>query len=205
MNFPKVLLAAPWIAKKSMNVDNSMGFLLSAKPCNFFISPLTTWKRCFEQVSSLGHWRCSSNLKSVILKLIVHNSSMGIHCDFALRWMPKNPTNNKSTLVQVMAWCSQAISHFTNQCWPRSLSLHWVSRPQRFKTWRPLQNGRYFVDDTCKCVFLSKTVGISIKILLKFVRNNRVHNRSALVQIMAWRLVITWTNVSEICDTMRRH
>ena len=28
---------------------------------------------------------------------------------------------DKSTLVQVMAWCCQATSHYLSQCWPRSM------------------------------------------------------------------------------------
>ena len=35
-------------------------------------------------------------------------------------------TDYKSTLVQVMAWCPQATSHYLHQCWPRSMS-HMVS------------------------------------------------------------------------------
>ena len=31
-------------------------------------------------------------------------------------------SDGKSTLVQVMAWCRQATSHYLSQCWPRSLS-----------------------------------------------------------------------------------
>ena len=38
-------------------------------------------------------------------------------------------TEDKSTLVQVMAWCRQATSHYLSQCWPRSVS-YGVIRPQ---------------------------------------------------------------------------
>ena len=34
--------------------------------------------------------------------------------------MPQNLTDEKLTLVQVIAWCRQATSHYLNQCWPRS-------------------------------------------------------------------------------------
>ena len=37
---------------------------------------------------------------------------------------------DESTLVQVMAWCHQATSHYLRQCWPRSLSPYGVTRPQ---------------------------------------------------------------------------
>ena len=39
-------------------------------------------------------------------------------------------TDGKSTLVQVMAWCRQATSHYLSQCWLRSLSPYGVIRPQ---------------------------------------------------------------------------
>ena len=44
--------------------------------------------------------------------------------------MPLDLTDNKSTLVQVMAWCRQATSHYLSQCWPRSMSPNGVTGPQ---------------------------------------------------------------------------
>ena len=44
--------------------------------------------------------------------------------------MPQDLTDDKSTLVQVMAWCRQAISHYLNKCWPRSPTPYGVTRPQ---------------------------------------------------------------------------
>ena len=37
---------------------------------------------------------------------------------------------DKSSLVQVMAWCHQAICHYLSQCLSRSLSPYHVTRPQ---------------------------------------------------------------------------
>ena len=39
-------------------------------------------------------------------------------------------TKNKSTLVQVLAWCRQATSHYLSQCWPKFLSPYGVTRPR---------------------------------------------------------------------------
>ena len=39
----------------------------------------------------------------------------------ALRWMPLDLTDEYSTLVQVMAWCHLATSHYLSQCWPSSI------------------------------------------------------------------------------------
>ena len=36
-----------------------------------------------------------------------------------------NLTDNKSKLVQVMAWCCQTTSHYLIQCWPRPMSPQW--------------------------------------------------------------------------------
>ena len=47
-----------------------------------------------------------------------------------LRWMPLTLTDDKSTLVLIMAWCHQATSHYLSQCWPRSMSPNGVTRPQ---------------------------------------------------------------------------
>ena len=48
--------------------------------------------------------------------------------------MPCDPTEDKSTLVQVMVWCRQATSHYLSQCWPRSMSPYGVARPQWVST-----------------------------------------------------------------------
>ena len=39
-----------------------------------------------------------------------------------------------STLVEVMAWCHQAPSHYLSQCWPRLMSPYDVNRPQWVNT-----------------------------------------------------------------------
>ena len=52
-------------------------------------------------------------------------------------------------------------------------------------TLSPKQNGRHFVDDTFKCIFLNKNVRILIKISLKFVPKGPINNIPALVKIMA--------------------
>ena len=49
--------------------------------------------------------------------------------EIALRWLSLDLTDDKSTLVQAMAWCSQVTCHHLNQCWPRSV-IYSVTRPQ---------------------------------------------------------------------------
>ena len=41
--------------------------------------------------------------------------------------------DDQSPLVQVMAWCRKATSHYLSQCWPRFLSPYGVTRPQWVK------------------------------------------------------------------------
>ena len=47
--------------------------------------------------------------------------------------MPQDLTDDKSTLVQIMAWCHQATSHYLSQCRPRSPMPYGVTRPQSVK------------------------------------------------------------------------
>ena len=59
---------------------------------------------------------------------------MGYEIDH--RCLSQDFTDDKSILVQVMAWCRQATSHYLSQCCPRSLSPYGVTRPQWVKcTW----------------------------------------------------------------------
>ena len=40
----------------------------------------------------------------------------GIKCETALRCMSLDLTEDKSTMVQVLAWCRQATGHYLSQC-----------------------------------------------------------------------------------------
>ena len=81
-----------------------------------------------------GPGRFEQNLRLVIFKLTSVTDGWGISCKIALRWMPPDLTDDKSTLVQVMAWCRQATSHYLSQCWPRSLSPYGINRSQWVNT-----------------------------------------------------------------------
>ena len=54
----------------------------------------------------------------------------GISCETAVRWISLDLCDDKSTLVQAMAWCHQATSHYLSQCWPRSMSPCGITRPR---------------------------------------------------------------------------
>ena len=50
-------------------------------------------------------------------------------CEIPLIWIPQNTfDNDKSTLVQVMAWCHQATGNHLNQCWPIYMTPWYASQ-----------------------------------------------------------------------------
>ena len=53
---------------------------------------------------------------------------------FRYTCIPLDLLDDKSPLVQVMAWCCQATSHYLNQCWPRY--CNGVTRPQWANSWK---------------------------------------------------------------------
>ena len=80
-------------------------------------------------INSLATRGCGSNFNSlapgrsfinVIFNLALLIGIFKSSNDNVLRWMPQDLTE-KSTLVQLMAWCHQATSHYLSQYWPRSL------------------------------------------------------------------------------------
>ena len=92
-----------------------------------------TWEQPHQkcsQLNSLAPRRFKRKFREVIFKLDLVVDGWGISCEIVLTWMPQDLTNDKSTLVQVMAWCRQATSHYLSQCWHSSLSPYGVTRPQ---------------------------------------------------------------------------
>ena len=67
---------------------------------------------------------------SVISKHMLRTKFISTSCELALKWTPKNTFDDMSTLVQVMAWCCQASSHYLSQCWHRSKTSYGITRPK---------------------------------------------------------------------------
>ena len=88
-------------------------------------------------LNSLTPGKCKWNFRYVIFKQILVIGCWGISCEIALIWMSQDFTNDQSILVQVMAWCHQAPSHYLSQCWPRSLSPYGVTMPQWVNSFWP--------------------------------------------------------------------
>ena len=63
-----------------------------------------------------------------------------------------------------------------------------------FNTLRLRQHGHHFPDNIFKRIFLNENIWIAINISLSFVPKGPMDNIPALVQIMAWRQAIIWTN-----------
>ena len=71
--------------------------------------------------NSLTPERFGYDYKNVIFSLALQTGIFRSFYDNVIRWMPQDLTDDKSTLVQVMAWCRQATSYYLSQCWPRSM------------------------------------------------------------------------------------
>ena len=92
--------------------------------------PVKQFQKCVIKFNSLAHGRFGLNFKIIIFKLISWTDISCTSCKIFVRWIPPSSIGDKSTLVQVMAWCHQATSHYLSQCWPRSLSPYGITRPQ---------------------------------------------------------------------------
>ena len=111
----------------------------------------------YRQINSLALGRSSGDFENVIFNLALLIDIFKSSYANVLRWMPQNLTDDKSTLVQVMAWCRQAASHYLNQCWPRYSTPYGVTRPQWVN--RPIILNQWpFYCFLSKNNFISKTV-----------------------------------------------
>ena len=84
-----------------------------------FMFELTVPGRCSSR-------RCSCDFKLLISRLMSKRDIFSILCKIDLRWKPQDLTDGYWTLVQVMASCLMAPSHFLCQCWP-NLCHHMAS------------------------------------------------------------------------------
>ena len=89
------------------------------------------WQLVDSNHVGLTHWPLGNlnEILNVIFKQILVIDGWSICCEIALIWMSLDFTDDQLTLVQVMAWCHQATSHYLSQCWPRSLLPYGTIRP----------------------------------------------------------------------------
>ena len=144
--------------------------------------------------NELPHWGTITN---DIFKCIFFQQTVCIF--IRMRLFLKNLSENKSVLVQVMAWLRpRALNGREAIVWiqydPVLLRMNaspgfngYTPRNPDINTLRPRQNSLRLPDDIFKWIFLNENVWISIEIPLKFVPTGPINNIPALVQIMAWR------------------
>ena len=87
--------------------------------------------------NSLAPGGCEYDPKSVIFNHVLLIGIFRFSHDNALRWMPQDLTDDKSTLVQVMAWYRQATSHylltqFLVALWRRQATMSKISYQNNF-------------------------------------------------------------------------
>ena len=102
------------------------------------------WKIVWPICNSLAPGKFEWNFMCLIFQKISVIDGCVISYELALRWMSLDLTDNKSTLVQVMAWCRQATSYCLSQCWPRPLSPYGVTRPNEL-THHGNRQGRHWL------------------------------------------------------------
>ena len=64
------------------------------------------------------------------VKLVLVTNGPHMKLKFGVRWLSLDLIDDRSTLIQVMAWCRWATSHYLGQYWPRSMSPHDFTRSQ---------------------------------------------------------------------------
>ena len=138
---------------------------------------LYMWKRpVVASFNSLAPGKVERNFRYVIFKRILVIDGWGISCEIVLIWMTLDFTDDKSRLVQVMDWCRQTTSHYLIQCWPRSVSLYGVTRPQWVNS---LVLEKMIICVTCG-------LNLSCETARMWLSLNLSDDKSTLVQVMAW-------------------
>ena len=84
------------------------------------------WTQC---MNTLPPGRYGSNFSGVFFKLILRVDILSTSCEIGLSHIHV-PLSMISTSLQAMAECCQATSYNLNQCRPRSIFPHCVTRPR---------------------------------------------------------------------------
>ena len=102
----------------------------------------------------------------------------------SIAYQAVSPTDDKSTLIQVMAWCRQATRHYLSQCWPRSMSPYGVTRPKWVNSLAPGSCGSEFT--IFKLISRIDIMNISCEIAFKWMPQDLSDNKSTFVQVRSW-------------------
>ena len=142
-----LLIKIPWLLMQQLAKKSSLSLVITwnlngnrlscgpmmASTHHLNRSPMCTCISGLRKFNSMAHRRCGSNFQCNFQTPIIMKKSVGIPYIIAFKWMPQNHTNEKSTLIHVMAWCHQATSHYLSQWWPRPVSPYGITRPQWVK------------------------------------------------------------------------
>ena len=123
-----------WKWSNTMNISSALWILMTwCCSTRASVATVLTTHPCVSwclRVNSLAPGKFVWTFRFLIFQIISGTDVWGISYQLAFRWMSLDLTDDKSTLVQVMAWCRKATSHYLSQCWPRSLSPYGVDRTQ---------------------------------------------------------------------------
>ena len=113
-----------FLAQRASNAENDSILMTSS----WYWPQLYSEKKCTWPKSFFPRM-CGNGFQSISFKLISWIEILSIFCKVIIIWMSQNSIDDKSTLIQVMAWCRQAASHYLNQRWPSSLTSYCVTSP----------------------------------------------------------------------------
>ena len=155
--------------------------------CHITATPWSLGKQRGNYFNSLASVRSECHSRNIIFNLVLLIGIFRSSHDNALRWMPQDLTDDKSTLVQVMAWCRQAPSHYLSQCRLCPLLPYDVTRPQWVNSLAP---GKFEWNFTFRYVILKWILvidgwGISCEIALIWMSLDFTDDQSTLVEVMA--------------------
>ena len=91
--------------------------------------------------------------------------------------------DDKSILVQIMAWCRQATNHYLSQFWPRSIPSYCVTRPQ----WVDISGGEE-IRVTCFEFYSYFTKNNAIFWLCNpYTELDWISSQAVLADVIVWR------------------
>ena len=132
-NFSEILVEIYTLSLKKMHLKMSSGkwrsFCLGLNVLSSWAPPTAN----FIGPTLAQRWSCWLHIGPTWAQRALLS---GTSCEIALKWMPQNTCDDNSTLVQAMAWCNQAPSHYLNQYRPSSLTPYgvtgsqWVNNPK---------------------------------------------------------------------------
>ena len=130
---------------------------------------------------------CSFDFECEIFKYISVITFMNISSAITFRWMVRDPTDDKSTLVQVTIMCHQATSHYLNQCWLRSMMLNGITRPHWVNSAAPAGKiNKHFDYIAFKYISMIDNKSVATINVLWSVPPHFLGNNLVLDQVIVW-------------------